>query len=295
MVLKTLDVLGPQHGYGIARRAARLKFGAVESVKDSNPRCSPARVIQSHAMRSGSRGGAQARMKKRDHMAKMLRFAFILPCALGLAPAQDVTGDWLGTLAMPNGERRIALHISKTENGLTATLDSIEQAVTGAPLDSVTLAGSTFSFAANIFHFSYEGQVDVAGTSIDGTISSKDGSAPLTFRRGLAVKTEHKRAKATDIDGDWSGSLSAAGQEQKYLFHIMNTEDGLIVTMDLPSQYVKGAESSSAERNDASLVVEWKVFGSRFEGKIGEDRNAIEGTVSQAGQSFPFTMKRVKP
>ncbi len=228
-------------------------------------------------------------------MLKVLRFICILFCALGLAKAQDVTGDWLGTLAMPNGERRIGLHISKAENGFKATLDSIEQGVTGVPLDAVTLTGSTLSFSAKAFHFSYEGQVDVAGTSIDGNISAEAGSAPLTFHRGLAIKPEHKRAKATDIDGDWSGILEGNGQEQKYVFHIMNTEDGLIVAMDLASQYVKGAESSSAERNDSSLAVEWKAFGSRFEGKISEDRNAIEGTVSQAGQSLPFTMRRVKP
>ena len=228
-------------------------------------------------------------------MLRVLGLFCILSGGLGLATAQDVTGDWLGTLAMPNGERRIALHISKAGDGLKATLDSVEQAVTGVPLDPVTLAGSALTFAANAFHLSYEGQVDVAGTSIDGTISAEAGSAPLTFHRGLVIKTEHKRAKASDIDGDWSGILNAAGEEQKYVFHIMNTEDGLIVAMDVPSQYVKGAESSSVERNDSSLVVEWKVFGSRLEGKISEDRNAIEGSVSQAGQSFPFTMRRVKP
>src|SRR5689334_24714525 len=106
-------------------------------------------------------------------MLRVLGFFCILSGGLGLATAQDVTGDWLGTLAMPNGERRIALHISKAGDGLKATLDSVEQAVTGVPLDPVTLAGSTLTFAANAFHLSYEGKVDVAGTAIDGTISSE--------------------------------------------------------------------------------------------------------------------------
>lgn len=227
-------------------------------------------------------------------MFKLLRFVPFVPLALSLAPAQDVTGDWLGTIAMPAGERRIALHISKTDNGLKATLDSVEQSVMGAPLDAVKLTGSTLAFKSNAFQFSYEGQVDAAGTTIEGAIAAEAGSAPLAFHRGLVAKVEHRPAKATDIDGDWSGTLNTTGQEQKYQFHITNTEDGLIVAMDLPSQYIQGAESSSAERNDSSLAVEWKVFGSRFEGKIAEDRNAIEGTVTQAGQSFPFIIKRAK-
>jgi hypothetical protein len=74
-----------------------------------------------------------------------------------------------------------------------------------------------------------------------------------------------------------------------------NTEDGLIVTMDLPDEHIQAAPASSVKRSDASLSIEWSVFGSRFDGKIVPDRSAIEGEVSQAGMSFPFTMKRVKP
>jgi len=39
--------------------------------------------------------------------------------------------------------------------------------------------------------------------------------------------------------------------------------------------YIKDAESSSVERAGPSLAIEWKVFGSRFEGKIAEDLSAI--------------------
>ena len=82
---------------------------------------------------------------------------------------------------------------------------------------------------------------------------------------------------------------------QTYIFHITNTEDGLIATMDAPSQHVKGAEASSVKRNAAALSIEWKVFGSRFEGRIAEDRNAIEGNVSQGDHTIPLTLKRAKP
>jgi hypothetical protein len=41
--------------------------------------------------------------------------------------------------------------------------------------------------------------------------------------------------------------------------------------------------------------MEWSVFGSRLDAKIAEDRNVIEGTVTQAGNSVPITLKRVKP
>ena len=225
----------------------------------------------------------------------VLRFVPILSLALSLAQAQDVTGDWLGTLTMAAGDRRIALHIGKTENGLKAALDSVEQGIAGIPLDSIKVSDSTLTFNSNAFQFSYEGKVDAGAAAIEGTFTGEAGSAPVTFRRGTITKVEHKRAKPTDIDGNWSGTLNATGQEQTYLFHITNTEDGLIVAMDFPAQYVKGAEASCVKRNDSSLALEWKAFGSRFEGTIAEDRSAIEGTVTQAGSSFPFILKRTRP
>ena len=114
---------------------------------------------------------------------------------------------------------------------------------------------------------------------------------PITFRRGLVPKAEHKPAAPSDIDGDWSGALEG----QNYLFHITNTEDGLIVAMDLASQHINGAEASSVTRKDSSIVMEWKAFVSRFEGKIGEDRKSIDGNVTQGGDRFPFSFRRVQP
>ena len=228
-------------------------------------------------------------------MTTWLRFVAVVAVALWTAQAQDVAGDWLGTVSMPNGELRLALHISKTDGGLTATLDSVDQGVSGIPLDTIALADAKLTFNSSRLKFNYQGSVDAAATTIDGSIAGGDGSLPLVFRRGKVAKVEHKPAKPTDIDGDWTGTLSAGGREQNYLFHITNTEDGLIIAMDLPDQNVRGAEASRVTRTGSALSAEWKAFGSRFEGKIAGDRSVIEGTVTQADQSLPFTMKRAKP
>ncbi|HYL35958.1 MAG TPA: hypothetical protein VEV17_08610 [Bryobacteraceae bacterium] len=223
-----------------------------------------------------------------------LRFVPVFLFATALVHAQDVTGDWMGTLNLPTGDMRLALHITKAENGLKATLDSVDQAVS-VPVDSIQFDASRLTFTVKAFQASYDGKMDAAAATIEGEFGGASGSVPFVLRRGTFPKVEHKPAPPSDIDGDWSGTLAADGQEQTYLFHIKNTADGLIVAMDFPPQNIKGAEASSVTRSDSSIAMEWKAFGSRFEGAIAKDRSSIQGAVTQAGQSFPFTFHRAKP
>jgi len=222
-------------------------------------------------------------------MFQRLSFLFVcISLAVCVARAQDVTGDWLGTLKMPARELRLALHISKVGDGLKATLDSVDQGVSGVPIDSIQLEDAKLTFNLKVLQVSYEGRVDTAGSLIEGTFSQGPGSLPLTLRRGVVTKTEHKPAPPSDIDGDWTGTIAT----QAYVFHIMNTEDGLIVSVDVPDQHIKDLEASSVKRDGSSLNLEWRVFGSQLSGKIAEDLSSIEGTATQAGSSIPFKLVR---
>ena len=65
----------------------------------------------------------------------------------GLAHAQDIAGDWQGTLSAGGAELRLVLHITKATNGaLKATLDGIDQpGSNGIPVNSATLKDSKLS------------------------------------------------------------------------------------------------------------------------------------------------------
>jgi hypothetical protein len=221
-------------------------------------------------------------------MFKRLMLLSSISVALSLLQAQDVAGDWVGTFARPGSDLRIALHIGKPGSGFKATLDSVDQGISGIPLDAVQIVDSRLTFHLIALQASYDGKLNPAATAIEGALTGGWGSSPLNFHRGTIPRVEHKAAKPSDIDGDWTGTLEG----QAYLFHIANTEDGLIVMMDVPDQHIKGAPSSIVTRSDSSIAMEWKVFGSRFDAKISEDRNTIEGTVTQAAASLPMTLKR---
>jgi uncharacterized protein len=219
----------------------------------------------------------------------------LIVLAASLASAQDVSGDWQGTLSAAGAELRLVLHITKSADGtLTATLDSVDQNANGIPVSSVVLKDFKLSLGIDAVHGSYEGTVAPDGKSISGKWT-QNTSLPLKFVRATApFKTEHKPAKPSDVDGAWMGSLDLAAVTLRVIFHIVNTEDGLIATMDSPDQNAEGRPTTSVTRDGANLTIEVKSIGGVYQGKIASDLSSIDGTFTQLGVSHPLLLRRVK-
>jgi pimeloyl-ACP methyl ester carboxylesterase len=209
--------------------------------------------------------------------------------------AQDITGDWQGTLDTGMGELRLVLHISKAADGsLKATLDSVDQNANGIPASSVTLKDSKLSLDVTAVHGTYEGNVSADAKTISG-IWNQGKDLPLEFKRATApIKTEHKPAKPSDVDGVWMGTLDIGVAKLRIVFHLINTEDGLMATMDSPDQGAKDIPTTSCTRDGASLKIEAKNINGGFEGKIAPDLSSIDGTFTQMGAPHPLLLKRVK-
>lgn len=228
-------------------------------------------------------------------MKRILILAMIVAAAT-LARAQDITGNWQGTLSAGGAELRLVLHVSKaTDGNLTATLDSIDQpGGNGIPVSSIALKDSKLSLGVEKVGGTYEGKVASDGKTISGTWTQGQ-TIPLEFKRATApIKTEHKPAKPSDIDGAWLGTLDLGSMTLRVVFHIVNSEDGLTATMDSPDQNANGIPTNSVTRNGSSLKIEIKSIGGAYEGKIAADLSSIDGTLTQLGNTHPLLLKRVK-
>ena len=228
-------------------------------------------------------------------MKRTFTLAALVAAAACLAGAQDVVGDWQGTLSANGAELRLVLHIMKGADGaLKATLDSVDQGANGIPVSSISLKDSKLNLGLNAVHGTYEGKVATDGKTITGTWSQSQ-PLPLEFKRATApVKIEHKPAKPSEIDGTWMGTLDTGAIKLRVVFHIVNTEDGLTATMDSPDQGAMGLPVTSVTRNGTSLKMAAKGIGGVFEGKIADGLSSIDGTWMQGGGSFPLALKRVK-
>jgi uncharacterized protein len=231
-------------------------------------------------------------------MKTIVALAVLFFAGVSAAPAsaQDISGDWQGTLNTGMGELRLVLHIGKAPDGtLKATMDSIDQGANGIPIKSITLQNSKLTLDVQAVHGTYDGIVNKDASEIDGTWS-QGRPMPLNFKRanGETSKPEHKPAPPSDIDGTWMGTLDTGAMHLRVVFHITNTADGLIATMDSPDQNMKGMPVTSVTRSDASLKIEARQIGGEFNGKIAKDLSTIDGTWTQGGSSLPLLLKRVK-
>lgn len=227
---------------------------------------------------------------------KKALFAFTLAMLTAFsAHAQDLVGDWQGTLKVGPAELRLILHIAKNADGsLHATMDSIDQGSYGLPVSSMSLKDSKLNFAVDVVHGTYEGKVNADGSDISGTWSQGQ-PLPLDFKKEAApIKAEHKPAKPSDVDGSWWGTLDTGVSKLRLVFHITNTEDGLVATLDSLDQNVKGLPVTAVTRDDSSIKMELKQIAGAFAGKIDKDLASMNGTWTQAGQSWPLVLKRAK-
>src|SRR5260370_2229207 len=228
-------------------------------------------------------------------MKKLFIILHFIGIATAVSFAQDITGDWNGTLKPGGAELRLVLHITKKVDGsLKATLDSIDQGANAIPVNAVTFKDSKLNLTVDAVRGTYEGKVNANASEIAGTWT-QGGSLELNFHRGdAAVKPAPKPAKASDIDGDWLGTLDAGMGKLRLLLHIANTEDRLNAAMDSLDQNANGIPVSSITRANTSLKFEMKAIGGSYDGTISQDVSTFTGTWTQMGKSLPLAFKRVK-
>lgn len=227
-------------------------------------------------------------------MKRIIVFALFVLATGYAANAQDVTGDWQGTLKIGTSELRLVVHITKGDDGnLKATMDSIDQGANGIPISSISLRDSKLSFTSAAIHGSYEGTINKGATEITGTFT-QGSPLPLDLTRmAKQADGERKPAKPSDIDGAWAGAIDTGTSKLRIVFHITNTADGLAATIDSPDQGAKGLPVTVVTRNGSALKLELKQADAVFEGKIDENLTSIDGTWSQRGGSVPLIVKRV--
>jgi len=115
-----------------------------------------------------------------------LRFLLILVAALSVRiEAQDLAGQWQGTLHPGSRELRVILQISKTEaGGWVAAMHSIDDDPDAWDVSLLIVDGSSFKYSVDSVRGKYEGQISDDGASIAGIWTlGRDRPLPLELRR----------------------------------------------------------------------------------------------------------------
>jgi pimeloyl-ACP methyl ester carboxylesterase len=223
------------------------------------------------------------------------KLAALFAVAAGAASAQNIAGDWVGSLKNNVVELRFLLHLKQDANGAwSATLDSIDQGVKGIAAESVTFQNSKLTVTAAGMDAKYEGKV-MPGGAIQGTWTQTGDRLPLTFQRATAefLQSLPKPAPPTDIDGAWIGylDLGPAPVKPRIIFHFANMTTGLTALMDSLDQNVSGLPATVTRKGPA-LTVTIPAARAVFDGKVAPDHSAITGTLTQNGEKMPLSLAK---
>src|ERR1700729_4148461 len=112
----------------------------------------------------------------------MLWIVTLVLLAAGAVRAQDLTGNWQGTLKAGK-DLRMILVVSKDDGKLQAKLYSIDETPQPFRVSSISQVGSTVKFAIEINGAAYEGKLNADNNAIAGTWTQALHSSPLDFSR----------------------------------------------------------------------------------------------------------------
>ena len=165
-------------------------------------------------------------------MKPMIAVAMLL---WGVLSAQDIAGDWQGTLKLGKTEVRVVISIAKAAGGgWTATEVTPDDGSNGVVASSVTLEGSTLKLAFDAIRATYEGTLSGSKKSLEGTLT-QGSRFPLNLERATDEsswrrdRTPHRIRFITVGDDvklevvDWGGSgraliLLAGGNNHAHSF-----------------------------------------------------------------------------
>jgi hypothetical protein len=99
------------------------------------------------------------------------------------APPSDIDGAWFGTLDTGAQKLHLAFHIVNTSDGLTATMDSLDQGAKGLPVTSVSRNGTALKLEMKQLAGGFDGMISADTSRIEGHWSQGGGSMSLTLTR----------------------------------------------------------------------------------------------------------------
>jgi hypothetical protein len=98
------------------------------------------------------------------------------------------------------------------------------------------------------------------------------------------------------LAGDWDGiEYESRGLKLHFIFHIHNTEDGLMVLRDCPEEKFQGALASKVSYDQDSRQISITIVQAIFVGKMTADGKALDTSMTEPGYHFLIHFDRVTP
>jgi uncharacterized protein len=131
--------------------------------------------------------------KKYQIMKNVIALLFTL-LTLSYTHAQDIAGQWHGVLEVQGTQLRLVFNITKTANGISATMDSPDQGAKDIPVTTASFENPVLKIAIPKMGLEYEGKLD-KDKAITGTFKQGGLSLPLNLSKNKIERAKIARAQ----------------------------------------------------------------------------------------------------
>ncbi len=100
-------------------------------------------------------------------------------------------------------------------------------------------------------------------------------------------------AFAQDISGKWSGMIETGQTEQVYFnFNFVKAGNNYTTDIEIPARKITGLKPKETHIANGALVVDGANLGFKYEGKLLQDNQQIDGTFIEGEYTFRLVLKR---
>ena len=217
----------------------------------------------------------------------------------GLAQ-NDPAGHWEGGIQLPNGgELGVIVDLKQEQGSWSGTVAIPAQGLKNFALSNVAVKPPDVSFemAGVPGTPTFTGKLAEDGKKIEGTMTQGGTSLPFKVRRLSQAEIEEAERKEAELKPDsvWEGTLTAGPSTFRLVLRLFKGADGtLTAKMDSPDQGVTGIPVPSVKQTAEKLNLELPALAASFDGTFNAAKTEVAGQWTQAGNSFPLTLKRVE-
>lgn len=112
--------------------------------------------------------------------------------------AQDIEGDWYGSLKVPGTSLTVVFHFKKSDAGYTATMDSPDQNAMGMPTDKVEFSNRRLLISSGALGMKYEATYNADSSKISGSFHQGGVQFPLSLSKDRSLIKARNKTRPQD-------------------------------------------------------------------------------------------------
>lgn len=207
---------------------------------------------------------------------------------------KQLSGEWHGTLKMPNNVIHVSFKFENTEKDGFVGYYEVPDRRQKIPISEASIKDGTLSLKIRVGSAEYKGKLH--GDSLEGEWAQAGNSnIPLSLKKGEYVPPVYNLEFPDDIKqqltGEWYGDIKLGEQTYTIVINFKTTEKGeFIGIQDNLTQNAMGMPVFEATYSDDRLT--FKIPSVEFKGKLDGDKLIGEATL--AGSNAPPSPATIK-